>query len=308
MAKFRSYLPLAAIILSPAGAAPSCKAVPGGEGWPSPEQWAALNQSVDGRLLQPTPPGAICHPGHAAYNAAACPATQAAWFTEPLHANDPVSSMWNNWNNDTCLPDPALTCSSAGYPVYVVNASTAQHVKAGVDFGQLRSACHILTPGTASASTSANSSRATARRHNIRLIVKNSGHDYLGRSSAPNSLSIWVHHMKGIMMHPDSFRPVGCNVTVPGHAITAAAGTQMLEAYRATAPHNRTVVGGNGRTVALGGFVTGGGHSILAPHFGMAADRVLQMELVTPAGDVVTANECQNTDLFWAMRGVCELY
>lgn len=125
-----------------------------------------------------------------------------------------------------------------------------------------------------------------ARTQNIRLIVKNSGHDFTGRSSAPNSLSIWVHHMKGIKEHKKSFQLRSCNVTIEGHAITAAAGTQMQETYRATALLNRTVVGGNGRTVALGGFITGGGHSILAPHYGMAADQVLEMELVTPMGEV----------------------
>lgn len=139
------------------------------------------------------------------------------------------------------------------------------------------------------------------------MIVKNSGHDYVGRSSAPNALSIWVHHMRGIKVHPDSFQPANCNITIEGHAITAGAGTQMLEAYRVTALDNRTVVGGNGRTVALGGYITGGGHSILAPHYGMAADQVLEMELVTPTGEIVTANECQNTDLFWAMRGVSSI-
>ncbi|KAK3991555.1 Tetrahydrocannabinolic acid synthase, partial [Cladorrhinum sp. PSN332] len=256
--------------------APKCKAIPGGDGWPSLETWASFNQSIDGRLIKPTPPGAVCHPGHAAYDSSKCQIVQTAWSGEPLHSNDPVSVMWNNWNNDTCLPDPRLSCSEAGYAVYVVNATTPEHVKAGIDF---------------------------ARQHNIRLIVKNSGHDYIGRSTAPNSLSIWVHHMKSFKAHETSFQPAGCNFSIPGHGITAGAGTQMQEAYRATALLNRTVVGGNGRTVALGGFITGGGHSILAPHYGMAADQVLQLELVTPRGEILTANECQNTDLFWAMRG-----
>ncbi|KAK3349476.1 FAD binding domain-containing protein [Lasiosphaeria hispida] len=255
---------------------PACKSVPGSGGWPSLETWTALNQSIGGRLLQPTPPGAVCHPDQTSYNPAQCPLVQSSWFTESLHSDDPVSAQWNNWNNDTCLPDPRAPCSAAGYPIYVINATTAEHVKAGIDF---------------------------ARTQNIRLIVKNSGHDFTGRSSAPNSLSIWVHHMKGIKEHKKSFQLRSCNVTIEGHAITAAAGTQMQETYRATALLNRTVVGGNGRTVALGGFITGGGHSILAPHYGMAADQVLEMELVTPMGEVLTANECQNTDLFWAFRG-----
>ncbi len=79
----------------------------------------------------------------------------------------------------------------------------------------------------------------------------------------------------------------------------------MMEAYQATDAFNHTVVGGGGRTVALGGFITGAGHSILSPHFGLATDQVLEMEIVTPMGEILTLNEYQNTDLFWAMRGVC---
>ncbi len=109
--------------------------------------------------------------------------------------------------------------------------------------------------------------------------------------------------MKDIVLHADKFAPTNCNVTVEGAAITAGSGSQMMEIYEATAKINHTVVGGNGRTVALGGFISGAGHSLLAPRYGLAADRVLEMEVVTPKGEILTLNECQNTDLFWAMRG-----
>jgi hypothetical protein len=62
--------------------------------------------------------------------------------------------MWNNWNNDSCLPDFADPCSGKGYSVYVINATCVDDVKKGVDF---------------------------ARNNNVRLIVKGMGHDYLGR-------------------------------------------------------------------------------------------------------------------------------
>ena len=39
----------------------------------------------------------------------------------------------------------------------------------------------------------------------------------------------------------------------------------------------------------------------------MAADHVLEMEIVSPGGNILTLNECQNQDLFWAMRGVSTL-
>jgi hypothetical protein len=35
-----------------------------------------------------------------------------------------------------------------------------------------------------------------------------------------------------------------------------------------------------------------------------AGTQMYEIEMVTPGGDIVTVNECQNTDLFWAMRGV----
>ena len=35
----------------------------------------------------------------------------------------------------------------------------------------------------------------------------------------------------------------------------------------------------------------------------MGVDNVLQVKIVTPNGDYLTANACQNTDLFWAIRG-----
>jgi hypothetical protein len=116
-------------------AATSCKAIPGSADWPAPEVWAGLNQLVGGQLIKTVPPGAVCHAQQPSYNVATCGAVLQAWSNEFFHSDDPVSVEWNNWNNDTCLPIPRYPCSGEGYPVYVVNATTAQHVKAGVDFG-----------------------------------------------------------------------------------------------------------------------------------------------------------------------------
>ena len=62
---------------------------------------------------------------------------ETGWSSYAWHAEDPVSVMWNNWANFTCLPDPEMPCGGVGgYPAYVVNATRAEHVKAGVDFGE----------------------------------------------------------------------------------------------------------------------------------------------------------------------------
>jgi Berberine and berberine like len=47
----------------------------------------------------------------------------------------------------------------------------------------------------------------------------------------------------------------------------------------------------------------GGGHSPLSHYFGLAADQVLDLTVVLASGEVVTANACQNSDLFTALRG-----
>lgn len=150
-------------------------------------------------------------------------------------------------------------------------------------------------------------SSGSARKHNVRLVVKSTGHDYIGRSVAPNSLSIWTHYLKGKKAHT-SFRPKCCNVEIDGPSVTAGAGEQMFDIYTFLDAINQTAVGGGGKTVSVGGYMTGAGHSLLSARFGLAADQVLEMEVVTPKGEIVTANECKNKDLFWAMRGVSFLF
>ena len=134
-------LPAISVAWSPFGAVaadnrPACKSTPGTASWPSVDSWNRLNVSTGGRLLRPTPPGAVCHPGQPTYNATKCPDVQSGWKVYEFHQADPVSSMWNQFNNDTCLPNASYPCSGQGYPFFVINATMARHVKLGVDFGK----------------------------------------------------------------------------------------------------------------------------------------------------------------------------
>lgn len=49
--------------------------------------------------------------------------------------------------------------------------------------------------------------------------------------------------------------------------------------------------------------ITGGGQNPLAGIYGMAADHVVALQVVTADGRLRTASEDENTDLFWALRG-----
>jgi hypothetical protein len=139
----------------------TCKTTPKDASWPNISEWNTLNTTLSGRLIHPLPPAAACHPTFDTFNNTTCAAINASWSDFPFHQNNPISTAWNNMNNDSCLPDATAPCSGLGYPVYVVNATEAGHIKLAIDF---------------------------ARKRNLRLTVKASGHDYLKRYVGPSSL------------------------------------------------------------------------------------------------------------------------
>lgn len=99
------------------------------------------------------------------------------------------------------------------------------------------------------------------------------------------------------------FHPLGCLVdAVP--AITAAAGHRMFEIYEATAAHDLVIVSGEDPDIGLDRYLTGVGHSLISGHYSLAADNILEYEVVTPAGDIAILNQCTDTDLFFPFRGL----
>ncbi|KAL7283963.1 hypothetical protein ACG7TL_001235 [Trametes sanguinea] len=135
----------------------------------------------------------------------------------------------------------------------------------------------------------------------VRLSVKNQGHDYKHRSSGKGTLALWTTRLTS-MSHNAQFKPEGCSSTYD--AITVGAGVQTQEVYEFADKVNRTIVGGYHQSIGFGGgYFLGGGHSVLSPVYGLAVDRVVQVKIVSPDGEYRTANECQNSDLFFALRG-----
>lgn len=110
--------------------------------------------------------------------------------------------------------------------------------------------------------------------------------------------------MVGDYEYHNEFRPKGCDVTIKTTAVTAGAASHVSDIYYNLDQHNQTVVDGMGPEVTMGGYITGGGHSPISNIYGLGADQVYEVEMVTPTGEIITANECQHKDLFWAIRGV----
>lgn len=149
-----------------------------------------------------------------------------------------------------------------------------------------------------------------AKTHNMRLSIRSSGHDYIGRSTADNSIQIYTKRMKKITINLNSTRNAAGE-------ITAETGNTWIDLYRKVDKIGRLVVGGSAHTVALGGYTLGGGHSSYGRKFGMGVDNLLEVEMVTADGAIVTTNDhmtktrhgngsevtSSDTDLFWALRG-----
>ena len=175
--------------------------------------------------------------------------------------------------NQSCDPFQPRSgaCTLGNYVRYAVNATGSADITAALKF---------------------------AEKKNIRFVIRNTGHDYNGKSTGAGALAVWTHYLKKteVLNWNDCY--------YNGKALKVGAGVQGFEALAAAHQAGLVVVTGECPSVGIaGGYSQGGGHSALSSIYGLAADNTLQFEVVTPDGKLVTASRTQNTDLYWALSG-----
>jgi FAD/FMN-containing dehydrogenase len=270
MAAMAPCAPLVLRSLSVQGASLSAAALsprrvrPTDAAWPSEARWQSLNEAVGGNLIPVQPLFAPCTQDAAS---AGC-ADVMQHLRNPFYLGDqPAGTQVSGWL-DAWTPAPS---------VYAIKARTTADVVAGVNF---------------------------ARVNNLRLVVKGTGHSYLGTSNAADSLLIWTRAMNAVHMH-DAFVPSGCTGKIaPVSAITSEPGAVWIDLYDAvTTRAGRYVQGGGCTDTGVAGLIQSGGFGSFSKGFGTAAANLLEAEIVTADGKVLTANACTNADLFWALKG-----
>ncbi|KAJ6015185.1 FAD-binding domain-containing protein [Penicillium herquei] len=249
----------------------NCRYLPGDPEWPSLEAWHELNSTVGGRLSATVPLASPCHTPN--YNEAECQYLAAEWVYPELHANSSTSFSNPFFQNQSCDPFTAISkpCHLGNYPDFTIDVANASDAAAALRFAQI---------------------------HNIRLVIKNTGHDLLGRSSGKGSLGLWTHNLQSLSVLDYH----GLNYT--GKALKIGAGVQSFSAYAAAHAAGLRVVGGTCSTVGIaGGYTQGGGHSMLSTMYGLSADQVLEWEVVLADGRHVVATPAHYPDLYWALSG-----
>ncbi|KAL8757325.1 MAG: hypothetical protein Q9199_002309 [Rusavskia elegans] len=181
-----------------------------------------------------------------------------------------MAPFFANQSCDPFLPQTS-PCEIGNYINYAVNVTEPSDIVKGVAF---------------------------ATEHNIRLVIRNTGHDYNGKSTGAGSLGIWTHNLKALEFFDYE------DEHYAGKAYKIGAGVQGIELYEAGNKIELTVTSGECPTVGVaGGYTQGGGHSALASKYGLAADQVLAWKVITGTGEFITATRTNNTDLFWALSG-----
>jgi FAD/FMN-containing dehydrogenase len=132
---------------------------------------------------------------------------------------------------------------------------------------------------------------ALARRAGLEVSIRGGGHNVAGRAVTDGGVMIDLAEMKGIAIDPDRA------------TATAEGGVIWGELNDAAAGHGLAVTGGAVSGTGIAGYTLGGGLGWLMARYGLAADNLLAVELVTAEGDVLRVDAASHADLFWALRG-----
>jgi len=239
-----------------------CRCLPGNSCWEI-VPWSALNASVRGRLHASVDELASCIDD---IDSDACTVDLKSTDDEFWVSAQPNgylhTGLYNRWNITT-------------FSSYFVAAETEQDFQATVKF---------------------------AKDHNLRLVVKGTGHDWYGRSTSPGSLMLWTHKRKDIAWH-DDFVATGCEASTGVPAVTVQSGVQFRDLYPDAQAHGKVIMGGTCDSVGVGGCWMAGCYGPFTKKFGNGAVNILSANVVLANGTLVTASKCSHPDLFWSIRG-----
>jgi FAD/FMN-containing dehydrogenase len=130
-----------------------------------------------------------------------------------------------------------------------------------------------------------------ARETGIELAVRSGGHSRVGHGTSEGGIVLDLSEMHAV------------EIDAHGRTAWAQTGVKAGDYTRATGERGLATGLGDTASVGIGGITLGGGLGFLVRKYGLTIDDVLGAELVTASGELVTVDEENHPDLFWALRG-----
>ncbi|MDR3594995.1 FAD-dependent oxidoreductase [Clostridium sp.] len=130
-----------------------------------------------------------------------------------------------------------------------------------------------------------------ACKNNIPLRIRSGGHNYEGYSIANKALIIDVSKLNKIQINYDE------------NTVTIQGGVNNSQLYNFISSKGYPFPGGACPTVGVSGYALGGGWGYSCRYLGLGCDSLVEIKLINYKGNLITADEYVNSDLFWACRG-----
>ncbi|MFI5278485.1 MAG: FAD-binding oxidoreductase, partial [Ktedonobacterales bacterium] len=130
-----------------------------------------------------------------------------------------------------------------------------------------------------------------ARDTGLLLAVRGGGHSAPGLGTCDDGLVIDLSGLKGVRVDPAE------------KTVRVGGGCVWGDVDHATHAFNLATPSGFISTTGVGGLTLGGGIGYLARAYGLTVDNLLSVDIVLADGSLVTADEHQHPDLYWAVRG-----
>ncbi|KAI1158147.1 putative oxidoreductase [Nemania serpens] len=174
---------------------------------------------------------------------------------------------------------------SAGYDASIASYFSPQAAA-------VRPACYV-TPKTAQdVSAVVKSLTSSANGGPYDFAVRAGGHTWFaGANSSAGGVSIDLRGLKSIDLSVDKSR------------VSVGPGATWDLVYGKLDPLGLSVAGGRVSGVGVGGLTLGGGISYFGPREGWTCNQAMAFEVVLADGSIVKADEKENTDLWWGLRG-----
>jgi FAD/FMN-containing dehydrogenase len=150
------------------------------------------------------------------------------------------------------------------YPAVIASCRSASDVAAGVRF---------------------------AVEHDLDLAIRGGGHSGPGFGTVDDGIVLDLSPMRTVEVDPGE------------RTARAGGGCTVADVDGATHSHGLATTMGTVSSTGIAGLTLGGGFGHLTRKCGLTLDNLRSVEIVTATGEILTADDETNADLFWALRG-----